>query len=234
MFKMPEKGAFIHIPKNAGLSIKSMLGQLGGRVSYHSHYVNVKKLEPNVPQIVVLRDPAERFCSAIQYAFDLWSDEPHVRNLIGLSITEYNEIISAFAHPEHEHHSAICAEIRNIQGMHNIGGRPLVYRYTYTPQEKWIYRPRYVVFFENLSEELGMVWETFGGTQMNEAMENVSQRKPAELTSENIAFLRDFYKEDYVLIEKYRQLPVEVRCSGEGIQYDEDGAIPSFHLDEAN
>lgn len=222
---MPEKGAFIHIPKNAGESIRAMLKQLNGRVSYNNHDTDAKKLNPSVPQIVILRDPIDRFCSAIQYAFDKWSGEPHVRNLINIGLTDYNDVIQAFADPDHKNHNDVCAEIKDIQQKHKIGSRNLTYRWIYTPQSEWVWRPGYVVLFENLKEELEMVWKTFGASKMNEIKKNTSGRKNIQLTPENQAFLREFYRDDYALLEKYRSIPASQRCSGEGLSYNEDGSV---------
>jgi len=222
---MIKKGAFIHIPKNAGQSVQSMLEQLNERVSYHGHDVDVRGLDPSLAQIVVLRDPAERFCSAIQYAFDYFSGETHVRNLLTMGLTDYNDVIQAFANTDHQHHQDVCAEIKNIQQVHNIGGRTLTYRWTYTPQAEWVHRPRYVIFYKNLKEELEMVWKTFGASEMNEIKKNTSSRKNIQLTPENQAFLREFYRDDYALLEKYRSIPASQRCSGEGLSYHEDGSV---------
>ena len=211
--------AFIHIPKNAGSSIISMLKD-ATRCCGHS--TDVRQLSPNIAQIVVLRDPVERFCSALQYALDYWSSEPEVRRLIDLGLTDHNDMIDAFRDPQHQHHSAICDEILNRD--HRIGKRLLRYKWTYTLQHEWVHRPKYVLLFEKLDRELPMLCKALGLEPPTEiAHSNASRRqKKTQLTVENKAFLKKLYAKDYALLAKYRQIPDNVRCTGI-LMHDKNG-----------
>lgn len=69
---------FIHIPKNAGSTMRNICNIVG--INYHNHNTNVYSDIPN--QLVILRDPIERFESAVFYALEKYSHEPHIKRLL--------------------------------------------------------------------------------------------------------------------------------------------------------
>ena len=51
--------------------------------------------------IKILRDPIDRFCSAVRYAIQKWSNDPNVRRLINLGIIEPNQFAEILSDKNH-------------------------------------------------------------------------------------------------------------------------------------
>jgi len=133
---------FIHIPKNGGTSIrevcynttknkkrKSLLGNL---VIYNYHNTDVYK-KNLCNQLIVLRNPIERFISAVAYALQKWSNDIHVKYLIENKIDTPEKWVKIWMNPKDDNFSFLMNEIKNKE--HRIGERVIEYKYTYSSQK---------------------------------------------------------------------------------------------------
>ena len=68
---------FIHIPKNAGTSIKDLCND---KLIYNGHQTDVFNQELS-NQLVILRNPAERFASSVNYGLETFSFKENVKRL---------------------------------------------------------------------------------------------------------------------------------------------------------
>ena len=182
---------FIHIPKNAGTSLENIYRDSNGVMVYHGHGANVRNI-PN--QLIVIRNPVERFISAVKYA----KREYEVKIFENNCDDTPENWIRAWRDPNHVKHEEIMKHLKNTSGEHKIGDNILEYKWTYTPQSEWIHheKVKYVVLFENLEFEIKCILREFG-EDCNLARANNSGDVQYELSAASIEFLRTIYADDF-------------------------------------
>ena len=195
---------FIHIPKNAGTSIKYICGQNKG-LQYNGH--NYKKFNKKLEnQLIILRDPIERFISAMKYSLQKWSKEPHVKYLIDRNITTPEKWVQIWMDPKHKEYHHLMKMIKNTQTQkHRIGNEILNYKQTYEPQSLWVDNPKYVIIMDNYDEELKYFMDKHNFKYKNIKKNNT---RPIEndLSESSKKFLMAFYKDDYEEYKKYKEI----------------------------
>jgi len=210
---------FIHIPKNGGTSIEeicynksnttsSLMTGTGGTLIYNGHHSDVydKKLSN---QLVIIRNPIDRFISAVYYAIQKWSHEPQIQYLISKNIDSPEKWVQVWSDPKHPDHNNLMSEM--INKSHFIGNKRNKYKWTYSPQSLWINNPRFVIIMDNLNDEFQYFFKKYKIDSTLMEQKNSTYHKDDQLSVESIHFLRNFYKEDFILYEKYKHMNIEER-----------------------
>ncbi len=204
---------FIHIPKNAGTTIKQICNpktiySANNILVYNGHRTDSfnKKL---TNQFVVIRNPIDRFISAVSYSLQKWSNEPHVKYLIENKIDTPEKWVKIWMNPKDKQYPYLMNMIKNKN--HKIGNRVIEYKWTYSPQSLWINNPKFVIIMDNFDIELQYFIKKYKIKFSNINKKNNTHHKDTKLSIESIHFLRDFYKEDFILYEKYKHIGIENR-----------------------
>lgn len=199
---------FIHIPKNAGTSIKELCKK-SKQLVYNGHNTDVfnKNLKN---QLVIVQDPIERFKSAVYYALQKWSFEPQISYLIKNKINTPEKWVEVWSDETNPHHSHLLQEILNKS--HKIGEKTLKYKWTYSPQVNYINEPKYIILLENINLEL---YSLLNFLKLNSKIEkkNKTFHTNDQLSEKSLKFLKEIYKEDIIMYEKYKNMDVMCRLN---------------------
>ena len=185
---------FIHIPKNGGSSIKEYLRKHKKiNIMYHGHNAKISSLEN---QMIIIRDPYTRFCSAVQYAIEKYN----MSNILKAGLNTPNHWAEAWADEDHPHHELIINEVTNVK--HCIDSNIIDLKYTYAPQSYWINEDkiRYVIPFENM--------ESYFIEKYNKKIPHQNSswsHTNWSLSKKSKKFIEKIYKKDFEFIEKYKQ-----------------------------
>lgn len=197
-----EKFFFVHIPKNAGTSFKTLLrgdnAPLKNFITYISHSAPSEYFTQAKKRIIVLRDPGERFCSAfysrlsysracLEWAKEnkINSPEEYIRYLI-VTKQRWNPIMS---------HGA------DHQSVADILIAPTVW--VFQPQSLWFRSPNTILLHKDLNVEWKFFCDATGVPFIDLPRINISQNSlnshNSALGSESMSFLRHIYSGDYAL-----------------------------------
>jgi len=195
---------FIHIPKNGGSSIKDICNN---KLKYHGHSANARdgKIKN---QLIIIRNPIDRFVSAVYYTLEKWSHEPQIRYLIENNINTPEKWIEIWSNPHNEHYRMLMFEMLNR--YHRIGNVIIPYKWVYSPQSFWINNPQYVIIMDNLDDEMKYLMKKIG-IDMKIPHNNKTKKSSYTLSQKSKDFLYNFYKKDFILYEKYKKIPLEER-----------------------
>ena len=148
--------SFIHIPKNAGTSVKQAIADNGLPILVTGHPYP-RKLSDE--EIVVLRCPVSRFISAFYYGQKYW------KNRINVQFDNADELASSAADPDHPKHALAWIELGNLPEhfllrngkevpQHTVASRVTDFSWIYEPQSSWlINNPAHVLRYRHLSED---------------------------------------------------------------------------------
>nr|QFG73710.1 MAG: glycosyltransferase family 25 [Megaviridae environmental sample] len=191
---------FIHIPKNAGTSIQDLCIS---KIIYHPHKTNCRGMPR---QLIIIRDPVSRFISAVNYALKKHSNATYVKPLIENKINTPDKWVNALRNKNSPHNRLVLREMKNRN--HMIGKFKPKLKYTYSPQYFYYHNPKYVVIYENLHVEMNYIIEKLG------ILGELPQKNKSEqgtLSRVNTTFIRNMYKRDVELWEKYKRIPMKER-----------------------
>ena len=195
--------SFIHIPKNGGSSIRELLGKYKDlKIVYRPHNVDVFKL-PVDSTIVVLRDPVDRFCSAFYWAMDWAKYQKKRQKLQSLKIDTANKFAEILANKNHPHYKFAYAELTEYNQY--IGSKKSEFGWIWAPQSLWIHQPKYIILFEHFEEEIHLLFQKLGASIQVEKTNSSKRLKNENLSSVALDFIKDFYKQDFTLLEEYRK-----------------------------
>jgi len=198
---------FIHIPKNGGTCIKEITNN-SRTIVYNGHETDVynKNLSN---QLVVIRNPIDRFMSSVYYAIQKWSHEPQIKYLISKNIDTPEKWLQIWSDPEHPYHDNLMSEI--INKSHFIGTKLNKYKWTYSPQNLWVNNPKFVIIMDNFDVELQYFINKYNIKLSKINKKNSTHHKDDKLSIESIDFLKNFYKEDFIFYEKLKHMSIEER-----------------------
>lgn len=202
---------FIHIPKNAGSSIRELCNN---KLKYNGHSTNV--FDPTLNnQLIILRNPVERFISAVKYclensAINSSKQNKTVKLLLKNNINTPDKFITIWKNKNHPQHKILMEEIYNKS--HKIGNKTIKYKWTYTPQAKWFNNPKYILIMDNLDEELKYICNTLN-MSYNLKKKNTTSKQETHISKENLEWINNFYKDDWILYNKYKQISFKNRIN---------------------
>ena len=132
---------FIHIPKNGGTSIQEICNST---IVYNGHKTDV--YQKNLSnQLVIIRNPIDRFVSSVYYAIQKWSHDPQIKYLISKKIDTPEKWVQIWSDPKHPYHNNLMSEMINED--HFIGNKLNKYKWTYSPQSLWINNPKFCNYY---------------------------------------------------------------------------------------
>lgn len=198
---------FIHIPKNGGSSIREITNN-NSSIIYNGHDTDVYNTKL-YNQLVVIRNPIDRFISSVYYSLQIWSHEPQVKYLISKNIDTPDKWVQIWSDPKHQYHDNLMLEMLNKS--HFIGNKLNKYKWTYSPQNLWINNPKFVIIMDNFESDLQYFFTKYKIKHFNIKKINSTYHKDYKLSVESIDFLKNFYKEDFILYEKYKNMSIEKR-----------------------
>jgi len=195
---MTHEYAFIHIPKCAGISFLEMIeGPFRDKILFFGHDVIFKEIPKNLKQIIVFRDPIDRFTSAFFYSQRMWQ----------VPFRDPNELIYHLTGSDMHTKKIALDFLRGHPKDRNdekkipiVNGTRIQTNYTYHPQTAWVDNPYRVLIFERLQQdidELGL------GLKLPHA--NDSPRIEFEYDKKSVSYLKKVYKEDFHFYDKCRR-----------------------------
>ena len=196
--------SFIHIPKNAGTSVKQAIAdnQLPILVTGHPY---PRKL--STEEFVVLRCPVGRFISAFHYGCKFWPSR------INAQFASADELASSAADPDHPKHALAWIELGNrpehilqrsgeAMPQHTVGSRITNFSWAYEPQSTWLFNePAHILRYRHLSKDFSALLNTMGLLDSFELPRtNQSDGGTERLSSAALAFLECTYASDFEFI----------------------------------
>ena len=207
------KFKFIHIPKNAGTSFKSLINhnlQLRDFIEYVGHDAPLECFEKNQKTMIVFRDPVERFCSAFHYRLSLLPKCQQWANEKGINSPE-----------KYVQYLKQTMELRNpIKSLRSdqqtVAGHPVAPTvWVFQPQSLWFRSPKCVLLQNNLEAEWKYFCQEARVPFYDLPKKNISQNSldasGLSLGAESMSFLRHLYSGDYALWELLKNTPLESR-----------------------
>ena len=196
---------FIHIPKNGGLSLKQICKNNKRKLIYNSHKVNVKTKRN---QLIILRNPIDRFISSIYYCIEKYSHEEQIKKLIERGINTPDKWVEVWSNPNHEYYDLLMKEMLNVN--HKIGNKKPKYKWTYCKQIEWFNNPKFIIIMDNYKKEVRYLLSKLG-IRNNIQKINSTVKKDKYLSEKSIIFLQEYFKEDFEIYNKYKNMRISKR-----------------------
>ena len=69
--------------------------------------------DSDVDTVIILRDPVDRYCSAVRFAMQRYSGKPQIKKLAGLGITTGEQFAHVLSDPDCKYYEYVAAEVMN-------------------------------------------------------------------------------------------------------------------------
>lgn len=196
--------SFIHIPKNAGTSVRQAIADnsLPIRVIGHPYPRKLSEQE-----IVVLRCPFGRFASAFRYGRKCWPSP------VNAQFADANELASSAADPQHPKHELAWVELGNKPDnfvlrsgkacpQHTVANRVTEFTWAYEPQSTWLINdPRHILRYRHVSEDFSTLMDALGFPRLgNLPRTNQSEGADEKFSADARAFIEATYRADFSFI----------------------------------
>ena len=197
--KIKKKYTFIHIPKNAGTSLRNILDNSKYSKTIPISFVPHSYPEKRSNEIVILRDPIDRFISAFYYSKQKWAND------LNKQFIDPNELAEALADKNNLKHNIAFDMISN-NSDHTVLGKKTRYLWTYMPQSTWcINNPKYILRYEYLESDFNKLLKQIGYKHYIELPKsNKSVHYNSYLSDKAKDFIYNFYESDYDLLKKHQ------------------------------
>ena len=214
---MKTEWCFIHIPKNAGTAIIETIKSRRIPINYTNHDVDITYAYTNNHTIVVIRNPIDRFCSAVRYALQKWVENPTIQKITKVGLTSPESWIQVMKNRDHPFYNLLMEELLN-DGSHHIGNKSHKFKYIYTPQCEWIHSdqaPDCVLLFDSIDSEFPKLVHAITNRHATLLSVNETTKKHNDnllLSEESIEFLKKMYQQDFDMWNKYSKMVFTDRC----------------------
>ena len=184
---------FIHIPKNAGMSFKKLIDErnlLCPRILIHYHPHEYSNKMDN--EIVIVRDPYTRFISSFYYMSKWWPKECK-------AFSTPNELAEALHKDDKQAKHIITHKGQREQTIRN---KQIEFNYSFMSQSAWIDKPKHILRFENLYEDINKLFKEIGN-DVEVYLEHKNKGKIVDDYLSSIAkkYINKMYKKDFELYE---------------------------------
>ena len=203
---------FIHNPKTGGMSIRNYIKK-ENRIKYCFHNTNVtNSFYKN--QIVVLRDPIDRFKSGVRFMLKNYKNkDPKLYQKL-----ESHNLLTP---------SAWATALKNKNKL--ITKLYKSQKYVYRKQSNYVKNHSNVILFKNLDEEFKLFCQKYSlcqNTDLDKKLNQTEKTSETDTLSEgNITFISKVYEKDIELYQEYESKTFDERMSNIAEDTDEDKKI---------
>ena len=166
-------------------------GTLQGFI-FHNHYADVDAIKGD--QMVVLRDPYDRFCSAFYYKKTYYPKSP-------LALATHIKTPNDFAELLYDNNEEAIHILHAPN--HAIGKRFRGMLWEFSPQHFWVNDPKYVLFHEHLQDDMNGILNEIDHPQVEIIKTNKSPNTPEMFGDKGRELIERFYRLDFKLRERY-------------------------------
>lgn len=207
------KHFFIHIPKNAGSSVRKLIeansSTLGRQLTYVGHEAPLECFAKDSKNTIILREPVDRFISGFFFRLHLkktcrqWARDEN--------ITTPDQYI-AYLRRTKCRWNPILSMGGDSQSVAGFPITPAVW--VFQPQSLWFRHPNSILIQDNLNIEWRTFCEYYRINYFKLPVFNKSANSKeagASISIENKLFLRHLYSGDFALWETWGSTPINQR-----------------------
>jgi hypothetical protein len=176
-----KKYAFIHIPKNAGFTLKKAM-ENHQDFQIFDHGVIFNNIPKELKQVIVCREPTERFTSAFFYVKQHYCKDSKYLNpeMLITGILNGEREANLFLRPQPHFHS--------------VNGKKIPTDWVFHEQVAWFNRPYKIIPMENIDQGFRELGLDIGSEQVNK-----SKKQEFIYSNNSLQYLLRIYEKDYLL-----------------------------------